>query len=37
MKNKNSEVIYPDGSDLASRASARKLRFKAEHAANIKS
>jgi hypothetical protein len=30
MKNQNSEFFCPDGSDLASRVSARKLRFKAE-------
>lgn len=30
MTNRNSELLYPSGSDLASRASARNLRVKAE-------
>lgn len=30
MKNQNSELLYPNGSDLASRASARNLRLKIE-------
>lgn len=32
MKNQNSELFCPDGSDLASRVSARNLRSKAEQA-----
>lgn len=35
MKNQNLETLYPEGSDLASRVTARNLRFKAEQAIAI--
>jgi hypothetical protein len=35
MKNQNSELYLPDGSDLASRVSARNLRLKAEQSVAI--
>lgn len=35
MKNKNSEIFVPDGSDLASRAQAGRLRNKIEHAISL--